>query len=116
MAAALLVAGAGGGLVVSPNQTLTLSEIPVREGGLAGSVGQLGQRVGTAVGTAIGLSLFYATIYRESDAGLESLAVFHDAYAYGMAAVGLFLAIATLISVVDLINLRRRGAVSPASE
>ncbi|MDT3329962.1 MFS transporter [Microbacterium aquilitoris] len=116
MAAALLVAGAGGGLVVSPNQTLTLSEIPVREGGLAGSVGQLGQRVGTAVGTAIGLSLFYATIYRESGAGLESLAVFHDAYAYGMAAVGLFLAIATLISVVDLINLRRRGAVSPASE
>lgn len=116
MAAALLVAGAGGGLVVSPNQTLTLSEIPVREGGLAGSVGQLGQRVGTAVGTAIGLSLFYATIYRESDAGLESLAIFHDAYAYGMAAVGLFLAIATFISVMDLINLRRRGAMAPTAE
>ncbi|CAL4858975.1 MFS transporter [Microbacterium sp. MM2322] len=116
MAAALLVAGAGGGFVVSPNQTLTLSEIAVREGGLAGSVGQLGQRVGTAVGTAIGLSLFYATIYRESDAGLESLAIFHDAYAYGMIAVGVFLALATLVSVVDLVATRRRGVTSPISE
>lgn len=116
MAAALLVAGAGGGLVVSPNQTLTLSEIAVREGGLAGSVGQLGQRVGTAVGTAIGLSLFYASIYREKDAGLDSLAVYHDAYAYGMAAVGVFLAIATLVSVVDLIGLRRRGTLVPGTD
>ncbi|WP_405373904.1 MULTISPECIES: MFS transporter [unclassified Microbacterium] len=117
MAAALLFAGAGGGFVVSPNQTITLSEIPVREGGLAGSVGQLGQRVGTAVGTAIGLSLFYATIYRETDAGLESLAIFHDAYAYGMAAVGAFLAIATLVSVIDLVaTKRRRGTVAPVAD
>ncbi|GAB2710736.1 MFS family permease [Microbacterium marinum] len=110
MAAVLLVAGAGGGLVIAPNQTITLSEIPVREGGLAGSVGQLGQRVGTSVGTAIGLSLFYATIFQESDSGLSSLAVYHDAYAYGMAAVGAFLALAFLISVIDLVSTRRRRA------
>lgn len=116
MAAALLVAGAGGGFVVSPNQTITLSEIPVREGGLAGSVGQLGQRVGTAVGTAIGLSLFYATIYRETGSGLDDLAVFHDAYAFGMAAVGVFLALATLVSVVDLVGMRRRGITSPIAD
>jgi EmrB/QacA subfamily drug resistance transporter len=110
MAAVLLVAGAGGGLVIAPNQTLALSEIPVREGGLAGSVGQLGQRVGTSVGTAVGLSLFYATIFRESDAGLPALAIYHDAFAYGMAAAGVFIALAFLVSVVDLVSTRRRAA------
>lgn len=114
MAAVLLVAGAGGGLVIAPNQTLTLAEIPVRQGGLAGSVGQLGQRVGTSVGTAIGLSLFYATVYREADLGRDTLAVYHDAYAYGMAAVGGFIALALLISVLDLLGARRRGTPTPA--
>jgi predicted MFS family arabinose efflux permease len=80
-----------------------------RARGLAGSVGQLGQRVGTAVGTAIGLSLFYSTVYRENGAG-DALAVFHDAYAYGMVAVGVFLGIALLlIGVIDL-GARRRAA------
>jgi len=106
MAAVMLVAGAGAGLVVAPNQTLTLADIPTRDGGLAGSVGQLGQRVGTAVGTAVGLSLFYAAIYAEG--GPLDLAVFHDAYAYGMISVALFLAIALLLGVVDL-GARRRA-------
>ena len=109
MAGVMVLAGAGAGLVVAPNQTLTLAEIPTREGGLAGSVGQLGQRVGTAVGTAIGLSLFYSTVYREKDGAADSLAVFHDAYAYGMVAVGVFLGIALLIGVIDL-GARRRAA------
>ncbi|MFS0866513.1 MFS transporter [Microbacterium sp. 179-B 1A2 NHS] len=108
MAGALLVAGIGGGFVVAPNQTITLSEIPVRDGGLAGSVGQLGQRVGTSVGTAIGLSLFYATIFRETDTGLSSLAIYHDAYALGMAAVAGFVALALLFAVTDLVSTRRR--------
>ncbi|WP_433719074.1 MFS transporter [Microbacterium laevaniformans] len=109
MAGVMVIAGAGAGFVVAPNQTLTLAEIPTREGGLAGSVGQLGQRIGTAVGTAIGLSLFYSTVYREKDGGGDSLAVFHDAYAYGMVAVGVFLGIALLLGVIDL-SARRRAA------
>lgn len=109
MAAVMVVAGAGAGFVVAPNQTLTLADIPTREGGLAGSVGQLGQRIGTAVGTAIGLSLFYSTISREKGDGQGGLAVFHDAYAYGMIAVGAFVALALLIGVIDL-GARRRGA------
>lgn len=108
MAGAMLVTGAGAGLVISPNQTLTLADIPPREGGLAGSVGQLGQRIGTAVGTAVGLSLFYSTVYRESDADHHGLEVYHDAYAYGMVAVGVFVALALLVGVVDL-GARRRA-------
>ena len=81
MAGAMVIAGFGGGLVISPNQTLALADIPVKQGGLAGSVGQLGQRIGTAVGTAVALSLFYATIYRETGAAdTQDLAVYQDAY------------------------------------
>jgi nitrate reductase gamma subunit len=61
------------------------------------------------VGTAIGLSLFYSTVYREKDGAGDALAVFHDAYAYGMVAVGVFLGIALLIGVIDL-GARRRAA------
>jgi len=110
MAAVMLVAGIGAGLVVAPNQTLTLAEIPTRSGGLAGSVGQLGQRIGTAVGTAVALSLFYAAIYRDKDAGRAGLDVYHDAYAYGMVSVAIFVALAFLLGVVDLASRRRARA------
>ncbi len=109
IAAVMLVGGFAGGLVISPNQTLTLADIPVRQGGVAGSIGQLGQRVGTAVGTAVALALFYATVYREQGSKPD-LVVFHDAYAYGMIAVGIFLGLALIAGVVDLAVRRRRGA------
>jgi len=108
MAGVMVIGGIGGGLVMSPNQTLTLSDIPVKQGGIAGSIGQLGQRIGTSVGTAVALSLFYATIYREADGTAPDIVVYHDAYAYGMTAVAVFVALAFLISIVDLSS-RRRG-------
>ena len=107
MAGVMVVGGIGGGLVISPNQTLTLQDIPVKQGGVAGSIGQLGQRIGTAVGTAVALSLFYATIYREGD-GNPDIVVYHDAYAYGMISVALFIALAFVISVIDLSRRRRK--------
>lgn len=55
----LLLAGAGSGLVISPNQTLTLSEVPVHRAGSAGGVLQTGQRVGTAVGVAAVGAVFF---------------------------------------------------------
>ncbi|WP_255436606.1 MFS transporter [Actinoplanes solisilvae] len=55
----LLVAGIGSGLVISPNQALTLSEVPVVRAGSAGAVLQTGQRIGTAVGIAAVGSLFF---------------------------------------------------------
>ncbi|MEZ5097850.1 MAG: MFS transporter [Nocardioides sp.] len=50
---ALLVAGLGGGAVVSPNFTLTLERVPPRMGGAAGGALQTGQRIGSALGAAL---------------------------------------------------------------
>jgi len=108
MAGVMVIGGVGGGLVMSPNQTLTLADIPVKQGGVAGSIGQLGQRIGTSVGTAVALSLFYATIYREGDGSAPDIVVYHDAYAYGMTAVAIFIAVAFLISIVDLSSRRKK--------
>lgn len=58
----LLVAGIGSGLVITPNVTLTLQEIPVRRAGTAAGVLQTGQRIGGAVGVAFTGSVFYAAV------------------------------------------------------
>src|SRR2546430_11015503 len=42
----LLVAGLGGGMVTSPNMTLTLQNVPVRMDGAAGGAVQTAQRIG----------------------------------------------------------------------
>lgn len=108
MAAALSVGGFFAGFVLSPNQTLMLADIPVSQGGFAGSIGQLGQRIGTAVGTAVGLALFYATVYREQGTA-AAVVVYHDAYAFGMIVVAAFLALALLVSLVDLARRHAAG-------
>ncbi|MFF1789445.1 MFS transporter [Kitasatospora sp. NPDC058243] len=56
----LLVAGVGSGLVIAPNQTLTLQQVPIARAGSAGGVMQTAQRVGSAVGIAIVGSVFFA--------------------------------------------------------
>ncbi len=48
----LLLAGLGGGAVVSPNFTLTLADVPPRMGGAAGGAVQTGQRLGASLGAA----------------------------------------------------------------
>ncbi|SHN17643.1 drug resistance transporter, EmrB/QacA subfamily [Actinacidiphila paucisporea] len=56
----LLFAGVGSGLVISPNQTLTLSEVPVDRAGSAGGVLQTAQRIGSAAGIAAVGSVFFS--------------------------------------------------------
>ncbi|RKR74849.1 MFS transporter [Frondihabitans australicus] len=58
----LLVGGIGSGLTIAPNQTLTLAEVPVSQGGTAGGLIQVGARVGSAIGIAAVGSLFYGTL------------------------------------------------------
>jgi EmrB/QacA subfamily drug resistance transporter len=58
----LLVAGLGGGMVTSPNVTLTLQSVPVRMAGAAGGALQTAQRIGAAIGTALLVSVFYRVL------------------------------------------------------
>lgn len=116
MALILTIAGVGGGLVVSANQTLLLAEVAVHEGGIAGSVGQLGQRIGNAIGTAVALSIYYATISRE-DGSVSAEQIPFDALRLGLVAVSLLIALALIASVVDLRGRGNRGdMVSRAAE
>ncbi|MGY1856981.1 MFS transporter [Modestobacter sp. SYSU DS0290] len=58
----LLLAGIGGGFVISPNVTLTLRDVPVRMAGSAGGGLQTFQRFGGAIGTAALPGLFYLVL------------------------------------------------------
>ena len=65
----LLLAGLGGGGVVSPNFTLTLSEVPPWMGGAAGGALQTGQRIGSALGAAVMMTAYQVTLARGGDSG-----------------------------------------------
>jgi EmrB/QacA subfamily drug resistance transporter len=58
---ALLLAGLGGGAVVSPNMTLSLDEVPPRMGGAAGGALQTGQRIGSSIGAALLMTAYELT-------------------------------------------------------
>lgn len=106
VAAGLLVAGAGGGAVVTANQTLLLSEVPVSQGGVAGSFGQVGQRVGTAIGTAAVLSTFYAAIERDLGDRLH-LDVYRNAISSALVVALGFAIVSTIVAFVTSRPARR---------
>jgi EmrB/QacA subfamily drug resistance transporter len=109
MAAAMTVAGAGGGFVISPNQTLTLADVPVAMGGVAGSMAQVGQRVGTAIGVAAATSTFFATLYREAGE-TDSITTYHDGFRNGaLVSIALFV-VALAFALVDLRKRRQLAA------
>jgi MFS family permease len=63
----MLVAGIGGGMVTSPNMTLTLANVPVRMGGAAGGAVQTAQRIGAAIGTATLATIYYHVLTHSRD-------------------------------------------------
>ncbi|MEU0936701.1 MULTISPECIES: MFS transporter [unclassified Embleya] len=65
LVAPLLCAGLGSGLVISPNQTLTLAEVPPVQGGAAAGVLQTGQRIGSATGIAAVGAVFFSQLADE---------------------------------------------------
>ncbi len=96
----LLVAGLGSGLVISPNQTLTLAEVPVERAGSAGAVLQTGQRIGTAVGIALVGAVFFN---RLAATGNDWAAALHTAL---LVTIGLVL-VARAAGVADVVADRR---------
>lgn len=54
--------GLAQGAVISPNQTLTLAEVPLEYAGSSGAIMQTGQRIGTSVGIAIITAAVFASL------------------------------------------------------
>ncbi|MEU6788644.1 MFS transporter [Nonomuraea angiospora] len=88
----LLVAGIGSGLVISPNQAITLSEVPPEGGGSAAGVLQTGQRLGSAIGIAAAGSTFFGALGTD----------WATAFRHGLMVVLLFILIALAAAVYDL--------------
>ena len=97
----LLVAGLGSGLVISPNVTLTLSQVPVARAGSAGGALQTGQRIGSAAGIAATGAVFYATLARTGDHAL--------AFRHGLLVITGFVTAALVLAVLDTRWSGRRG-------
>jgi MFS family permease len=94
LAPALLVGGVGGGLVIAPNVTMTLRDVPVRMAGSAGGALQTGQRFGAAIGTATLPALFYLVLASTGDD-------YRAAVVAALAAAVVGVAAALVIAVVE---------------
>lgn len=105
----MTLAGAGGGAVIAPNQTLTLADVPLTSAGVAGSIGQVGQRAGTAVGIAAATAAFYATIYAEEGTA-GRVTVYQDAFLHAALVIISFVSVALVLALLDL-RARRTGAL-----
>ncbi|WP_341360115.1 MFS transporter [Georgenia sp. M64] len=62
MAVWFALAGLGNGAVISPNQALTLADVPVAGGGTAGGLLQTTQRIGASVGVAGIGAVFFSSL------------------------------------------------------
>jgi MFS family permease len=110
MAPALLVAGLGGGSVITPNQALSLAEVDVRGGSTAGGVLQTAQRFGNAVGAAVITAVFYASASGAADGGTDRQGDYGRAYALSLTVSVVFAVAALVLAVRDV---HRRPAQDP---
>jgi EmrB/QacA subfamily drug resistance transporter len=101
----LLIAGLGGGLVISPNLTLTLSEVPVARAGSAGGILQTGQRIGTAAGIAVTGSIFYTQL-------AASHGDFASAFRHGIISIAAFATAALALVIADALTRTSRAPSS----
>jgi EmrB/QacA subfamily drug resistance transporter len=103
----LLLAGLGGGSVITPNQALSLAEVDVRGGSTAGGMLQTAQRIGSAVGTAVLGAAFFTSAGRIGiERGPARSVDYGQAYATALAVSLVFTAAALAVAVVDA----RRGS------
>src|SRR5215218_101723 len=87
------VAGLRGGLVIAPDQTLSLADVPTGRAGSAGGVLQTGQRIGSAAGIAITGSVFYSRLAATDDRA--------SAFRSGLVVIAAFVAAALALALHD---------------
>lgn len=93
--------GIAQGMVVSPNQTLSMMSVPSRLSGAAGGVMQTGQRVGTSLGlTAVTTILF----------SVSALINWNVAIMVAFGLIAVMMSIALVVAIVDT-----RGESAPAT-
>ena len=110
LAGPLLVAGLGGGSVITPNQALSLSEVDVAGGSTAGGTLQTAQRIGNATGSALGSAVFYAVAASAVGlSGTARAAHYGHAYASALGLAVLFGLVALALAVRDARPGPRRG-------
>lgn len=88
----LLVAGVGGGMVISPNTTLTLGGVPTRMAGVAGGALQTGQRIGTALGTVVLASVFHAVTVSSGEFTVALAVAMYCSVGFTVIALGIAIA------------------------
>lgn len=96
----MLLAGVGGGCVISPNTTMTLRCVPVAMAGSAGGALQTGQRIGAAIGGAALPALFYGVLGATGNS-------YPDAVAVALGCAVFFVAVALAIAVYEWLVARR---------
>jgi len=99
------IGGWGSGSVISPNQTLTLAEVPVPLAGTAAGLMQTFQRLGGAMGLALLTTVYFARVAAENDGP--------EAYAHALGLSLVFtLAILLLATGIAVADARRRRSLS----
>lgn len=88
----LAIVGAGQGAVISPNQTLTLEDVPLQYAGSSGGIMQTGQRIGTSVGITVITTIAFFTLARSDWAGAATA---------GFSAICFVIILALLVALYD---------------
>lgn len=94
--------GLAQGSVISPNQTLTLADVPLAYAGSSGAVMQTGQRIGTSVGIAMITGAVFAIL---------SVSSWPVAFMAGFGLIALVMVLALIVAIRDLRE--RREATNP---
>jgi EmrB/QacA subfamily drug resistance transporter len=99
LAVPLLLAGVGGGSVITPNQALSLAHVDAAGGSTAGGTLQTAQRIGNAIGAAVISAVFYAA---SRTPGPQREATYGHAYGLALGVSVVFALAATALSLRTL--------------
>src|SRR5699024_7961362 len=99
----LVFIGVAQGSVISPNQTLTLADVPLEYAGSSGAIVQTGQRIGTSIGIAVITSAVF---------GMLTIASWDTAVATGFALILAVILVALAVALLDQRQRKRSGTVA----